>query len=340
MQILRGMLKHYYLSLVFLLIFGISSFATTYTSTGGGGAWGDGATWSPEGPPACGDTIYIAAGDVVTIEAQQDYSGCGSPMFVIVDGILDFPVNGPKLRLPCGSGVILNAGGQLTASGAGGGGSANFLEICGTVLWQKSDGDQTGPLVFGDPLPVELVSFDVKIDNTSVLLTWTTASELNNDFFTIERSTNGVDFEALGEVPGSGNSNTVKEYDFFDDAPLMGTAYYRLKQTDFDGKYEYSGLVSVNYMIDEDGICTLRVYPNPCVGDCTISLDDCPLADSQVEIELFDAIGKKIVNRITPKERNQDIAFHLNANNNLSPGVYIVKSSTNGKNQSSKVIVK
>lgn len=279
-------------------------FSATYNSNGtGGGAWGSPASWSPAGPPACGDTVYILAGDVITIEVQQDYSGCGSPMFIVVDGTLDFPVNGPKLRLPCNSGVILNAGGSLTASGSGGGGSANFLEICSTVVWKKSDGDQFGPMIFGSPLPVKLILFTAEIDNTSVKLMWVTETEVNNDFFTVERSTNGIDFEALGNVPGSGNSNTLKEYDFNDDAPEFGTSYYRLKQTDFDGKYEYSELIAVQYDMNDDGICTLKVYPNPCVGTCTIDLKDCPLADSQVDVELYDTMGKKIVNRITPKAR-------------------------------------
>ena len=317
------------------------NFATIYASNGtGGGAWGAGATWSPAGPPACGDTITILVGDVVAVEVQQDYSACGSPMFITIDGVLDFPVNGPKLRLPCGSGVIINPGGWLTASGGGGGGSANFLEICSAVVWRKGDGPQSGPLVYGAPLPIELISFEAEIDNTSVKLIWKTASEINNDYFTIERSENGFDFENIGEIPGSGNSNTLKVYDYFDDAPIRGTSYYRLKQTDFNGKSERFDLIAVNFSQNDDGICVLHVYPNPCVGSCTIDLKDCPLADNQVDIELYDAFGKKIVNRITPKSHDKDISFHLNSSNNLSPGVYIVRASANGKNQASRVIVK
>ena len=333
--------KYLLLSITFIL-FSFTSFSTIYTSTGTGGAWGAAGTWLPAGgPPACGDTIYITANTTVTIESQQDYSACGSPMFVVLDslGTLDFNTAGQKLRLPCGSGVTIEDGGLLTSTG-GGGGATNQLEICGTEVWRKSDGDVNGPFTFGTPLPIVLISFTAEVDKTSVKLEWITESELNNDFFTIERSANALDFEVLGQVPGAGNSNTIREYDYFDDAPLVGTSYYRLKQTDYDGKYEYSGLIAVNYNQDEEGICILSVYPNPCVGTCTINLEDCPLADNQVEVELYDTMGKKIVNRITPKNRDQDISFHLNANNNLSPGIYIVKSSASGKSQSSKVIVK
>ncbi|MBL4594688.1 MAG: T9SS type A sorting domain-containing protein [Flavobacteriales bacterium] len=315
------------------------SFATIVTSNGtGGGAWSIDATWTPS-VPACGDTITILAGDVITVETQLDYSACGSPMFITIDGTLDFNTNGQKLKLPCGSGIIVNVGGLVTSTG-GGGGANNKIEICETEVWRTSDGDVAGYFVFGAALPVTLISFEAEIDNTAVKLTWKTSAEINNDFFTIERSQNGLDFEEIGEIPGNGNSNATKEYDLFDDSPLMGTSYYRLKQTDFDGKFEYIDLLAVNFNQDDDGICTLHVYPNPCVGSCTIDLKDCPLADSQVNIELYDAFGKKIINRITPKSRDQGISFHLNSANNLAPGVYIVRASANGKNQASKVIVK
>ncbi len=328
-----------FLTTISVIFFFNLGYATIVTSNGtGGGAWGAPASWSPS-IPACGDTITILAGDVITVETQQDYSACGSPMFIVINGTLDFNTNGQKLKLPCGSGITINPGGLITSTG-GGGGANNKIEICGTEVWRTSDGNVNGPAFFGTPLPIELISFDAEIDNTSVKLTWKTAAEVNNDYFTIERSENGLNFENIAEIPGSGNSNIVREYEQYDDSPLMGTSYYRLKQTDFDGKYEYVDLLAVNFNKDEDGICTLHVYPNPCVGSCTIDLKDCPLANNQVDIELYDAFGKKIVNRITPKSKSQDISFHLNSSNNLAPGVYIVKASTNGKNQANKIVVK
>ncbi len=315
------------------------SYGTIVTSNGtGGGPWGTDASWDPAAP-ACGDTITILAGDLITVESQLDYSACGSPMFVTIFGTLDFNTNGMKLRLPCGSGVIIEVGGLLTSTG-GGGGANNQITICGVEVWRTSDGDVSGYFAFGDVLPITLMNFDAEIDNTAVKLIWSTSAELNNDYFTIERSENGLDFEFVAEVPGSGNSTTIKNYEQYDDSPLTGTSYYRLKQTDFDGKFEYVDLLAVNFNQDDDGICTLHVYPNPCVGGCTINLEDCPLADSQVDVELYDALGKKIVNRVSPKSKDKDISFHLNSSNNLAPGVYIVRASTNGKNQASRVVVK
>jgi hypothetical protein len=194
--------------------------------------------------------------------------------------------------------------------------------------------------VNNSPLPIELLDFTVLAHEDHIQLNWVTATEINNDYFNVERSENGLSFESIGEVAGSGNSNKQISYELFDDSPIIGTSYYRLKQTDFDGKFEYFKLIAVNFSMDEGGICTLHVYPNPCVGSCVIDLKDCPLENSQVNIELYDAFGKKIVNRITPKSKDKDISFHLNSSNNLAPGVYIVRSTANGKNESSKVIVK
>ena len=190
------------------------------------------------------------------------------------------------------------------------------------------------------PLPIELISFIASVRDEHIRLDWATVTEINNDYFTVERSENGLSFESIGEVAGNGNSNTPTNYELYDDSPIIGTSYYRLKQTDFDGEFEYFNLIAVNLHKDEDGICTLHVYPNPCVGSCVIDLKDCPLEDNKVNIELYDAFGKKIVNRITPKSKNQDISFHLNSSNNLAPGVYIVRSTANGKSESSKIIVK
>lgn len=97
-----------------------------------------------------------------------------------------------------------------------------------------------------DPfLPIELMSFTGKVDNGNVILKWATASELNNDFFTIEKSEDGIFFEVVGYVDGTGNSNSVIQYSFIDENPFE-LAYYRLKQTDYDGAFAYSSIIKVS----------------------------------------------------------------------------------------------
>lgn len=90
--------------------------------------------------------------------------------------------------------------------------------------------------------PIELVQFDVRRNQNSVSLNWSTASEKNNAFFTVERSANGIDFNVLSTVSGNGNSASILKYGYEDFNPIVGKSFYRLKQTDIDGKYTYSDI--------------------------------------------------------------------------------------------------
>jgi hypothetical protein len=96
-----------------------------------------------------------------------------------------------------------------------------------------------------NPLPIDLLSFTAKYQDGIVLLNWATGSEINNDYFTLERSRDAVSAEIIGFVDGAGNSSQTLPYEFVDHDPLPGISYYRLKQTDYDGSFEYSLWVAV-----------------------------------------------------------------------------------------------
>lgn len=97
-----------------------------------------------------------------------------------------------------------------------------------------------------DPLPIELVRFVAQCNEDNVVVRWTTWTETNNEFFTLERSTNGVDFEMVDIVDGAGNSNQPISYEITDYTPFPGTSYYRLKDTDTFGKEGYSDVIAVS----------------------------------------------------------------------------------------------
>src|SRR5688572_30272065 len=111
------------------------------------------------------------------------------------------------------------------------------------------------------PLPIEFVSMDAKYMDRIVEISWTTASETNNDYFTLERSGDAINFELIAQLDGAGNSNQTNMYSYDDLEPLEGTAYYRLKQTDFDGTVKDIQVVSVNGMEN-----AILLYPNPTSG--------------------------------------------------------------------------
>lgn len=110
-----------------------------------------------------------------------------------------------------------------------------------------------------NPLPIELTYFEATEKGSQVDLNWETASEIDNDYFTIERSADGVNFEAIDKVLGAGNSSQAIDYKTIDYNPLNGVSYYRLKQTDFNGEFTYSEIEVVKFTSSSD----ITIYPNP-----------------------------------------------------------------------------
>jgi hypothetical protein len=146
----------------------------------------------------------------------------------------------------------------------------------------------------GSSLPIRLTHFQAKQMEQQVQLNWITDSEINNDFFTLERSNDGKAFFEIGRKKGAGNSATRLYYSSIDEQPLKGISYYRLKQTDFDGKYTYSHIESVYF--DESKIIEgLKVYPNPSKGnDVNIEL----VSDliQKAYITLRNSLGQELTN--------------------------------------------
>lgn len=116
-----------------------------------------------------------------------------------------------------------------------------------------------------NPLPIELLSFTGHSEGEQNLLEWVTATELNNDYFTVERSVDGILYEEVGRTPGAGNSNMELSYMMYDPYPYYPLTYYRLKQTDYNGEYSYSPMISISNQ-NEGGVEFGGVYPNPSEG--------------------------------------------------------------------------
>lgn len=136
-------------------------------------------------------------------------------------------------------------------------------------------------------LPIELTHFDVQQKEGNAIIKWTTATETNNDFFTIEKSQNGYEFISLKIIPGAGSSQSELHYTTVDKEPFKGLSYYRLKQTDKGGAYSYSQIVFLN----SESEINLSVYPNPNEGSFKIDIAD----DVQdAEVFLFNAIGTEV----------------------------------------------
>ncbi len=138
-------------------------------------------------------------------------------------------------------------------------------------------------------LPVELTSFSGKLSSNAVALNWQTASELNNEKFVIERSTDRRNYHAIGEVLGQGTTNLQQDYHFMDKYPAAGMNYYRLKQMDWDGQYEYSKVISVEV---DSKASHISIVPNP--AQSTFRLQFTSETDGEATVTIHDMLGKRL----------------------------------------------
>ncbi len=159
-------------------------------------------------------------------------------------------------------------------------------------------------------LPVNLISFKAEKYDGSTLLHWETASEINNRGFTIERSSDGQRWTALEFIDGSGNSNRLNSYNYMDKSPLLSSNYYRLKQVDFDGKFDYSSIVMVEFDSKEKNIISL--YPNPANEKIFIN----NVNQESYMVEISNQIGEIVMKQ----EVNSSIDI-----SNLQSGIYFIK---------------
>ena len=200
------------------------------------------------------------------------------------DGVTD----PPNLRVvkTNGAGTVwFDAGGTGSAVGTGTITSSPFTTFSTITLGNALAG--------GNPLPIELSYFDARVNGDRVELEWITESELNNDYFSVERSNNGFEFHEIGRVSGKGTTKTETHYNLFDELPF-GKIYYRLRQFDFDGNSTVSRIVSVE--TDSNSISNwVSVYPNP-VSTKSFHVEVSAVKQGDfVTFRLTDVTGKKVL---------------------------------------------
>jgi hypothetical protein len=181
-------------------------------------------------------------------------------------------------------------------------------------------------------LPIELLLFSTKCNDGRVLVNWTTASEQNNNFFTIERSADGTNYLPIGIVNSLGNSSSAQSYSFTDADPLSGTSYYRLRQTDFDGKTEVFSSASLSSC--GPGGFNVVIGQNPTEGNIWVSING---ADNQnIHVAVTDMLGQ---NLYTKNITGLTGSYILNTQLQLAGGLYVVSATTADKNFSRKIVV-
>ena len=180
------------------------------------------------------------------------------------------------------------------------------------------------------PLPVELLSFTLENTNEGVTIKWRTATEINNDFFTIEQSVNGMTYRAIGTVKGNGTVSTVSYYEYTDTNPTAGRSYYRLVQTDYDGKTETFKPEAIDVVLNKSAGFT--IYPNPVRGN-RLNVDFPTPGEGTIEI--LNSRGYRVQTEVVDGfSKNLQLTLH----ENLEPGLYYINYRTSSSFTTVKLI--
>lgn len=264
----------------------------------------------------CTDQNFLFAGGSA---ASGNGTVSSNTSIADVGGIGPLP-SCPAANVPCN---CCQACGDASSPYYCGGNTDVCLFACLNACVADSNGVSTS-------LPVEISSFVGYLKDNAMELKWIVASELNNDYYEIQRSRDGKSFETIGRVLGAGTSNRTLVYDYIDNAPLNGNNYYRLKQVDFDGSFEYSKIV-VAYFDTPMGV---NVYPTVANSTTTVSID-VALA-SAVQVSILNIHGKPIKSFIRPLNRGYNKII-VNVSD-LTPGVYLVSIEQNKTQKNLKFI--
>lgn len=190
---------------------------------------------------------------------------------------------------------------------------AEITQADGNVAW-------TSPIWYTkitSPLPIELLSFSGKNTWKGNVLDWQTASEINNAYFTVERSVDGSNFEELANLDGAGNSTEKHSYSYLDRTAKTGLNYYRLRQTDFDGTFTNSNIIAIR-SVESKGLFT--IFPNPNTGTFTLSFEGEDTGD--YDLKVFNTLGAVVFS--SPVNASSSTTFFVPE---LSAGVYTVHLS-------------
>lgn len=263
----------------------------------------------------------------------------GTPLYGVEYIYKDADVTGVEAQIkPFKHGTTT---GWLAALGSGalyeqGTGSVN--PGTNTITWTglSSFSDFTGN-GNGSPLPINLLEFNATPLVEAVELTWTTATETNNDFFTLERAKDALNFEVIHIEDGAGNSNQILNYSWIDTNPFDGYNYYRLKQTDFDGAYTYSMLRVVNFNIPESSSSNwVNVFPNPIINN-KVYLNFGEIESEKVVVTFYNLTGQVVWQQKITAVSNKTSELKIEG---VSHGLYYIHILNGSMVENKKIMIK
>ena len=232
------------------------------------------------------------------------------------------------------SSVYETQGGSTVLTGKGG-------NITSTIPFTSFS-----PITFGssggiNPLPVELLRFKAWIAvDKKVKLSWDVASEINNDFYTVERSIDAINYQPILTVKGAGTSNSLLNYSVTDTSPLMGISYYRLKQTDFDGKNKTFKPISIELTEEETPKGKYTFYQNPLSLQDDLFLKVNSAKNKSIQLSFTDVSGKILCTQTVELLTGHNQIMVKDINCYLKSGTYTIVINDEEKAYKEKLIVK
>jgi hypothetical protein len=297
---------------------------------------------APATAPTTGGTVTVAYTDATTntivsfpdgastVEVRKDLNWAVTTANGLAGGTYNLDVQGTgfgtignvtDLRLTLINSVVgtagINAGTilnpQINRTGLSVLNLANTFYV-GSVNFSNSD------------LPVTLIAFTASVENEEVVLNWSTGEETNNNYFTIQRSKDAFSWESIHQVAGSDTTNNTKSYIDYDQTPYSGISYYRLMQTDLDGKQTYSLIRSVT--IGES--VTLNVYPNPATSNITIESG----SSGKINAVIYNNNGQRV--NVPLSNSGNKIILYVS---DVTTGIYFIQISQGNLREVRRVII-
>ncbi len=301
------------------------------------------AQCTPSGSPSCAANIgnlqaltdCLAAGgspnitaDLADINCNYDLSGTTINLANQVD--IRFTGNitvnsGTSFTASTGNATITVGTLVIVANNGGGGGDITFAQL--NAILALLPGPVTLNIALGI-LPVDLSSFTGEVKGKAVNLDWSTATESNNKQFEVEFSTDGKSFKQIGIVAGAGTTYITQQYHFEHATPAVGINYYRLRQVDYDGSFEYSSMVSAE--LKSKAFASYRLFPNPVQTAFTIQAED---GEVPSNVTLINTLGQEI----KLDQANALTTFELPTS--LQSGTYIIRFDAAGETRFERIVV-
>ncbi|MCC5931890.1 MAG: hypothetical protein JJU28_21785 [Cyclobacteriaceae bacterium] len=342
------------------------------------GYWNENATWQGGQVPSFSgnnNSVTIESGNIIMFTNNANFS---NHLNIVIKGTLIFYGNlsvGNHTNIQIQEGGLLlvygnysasnhltvNNGGTVVLEGNVSFGNTNQTTITNNSDIYSADDDKNilknsgkKPLTDMPPalalkvdnyrdqnfiLPIELLHFTAESTQRGVQLRWATAAEINNDFFTLERTRDGRNYEKVSTISGAGNSKVQLNYDFTDTRPYSGTSYYRLTQTDYDGTSESFPLVTVmhNGLQGEMSIKISKGYPNPFQDQLTLSFFT--ESEGQTELTILNSRGDRVYSEtILAYAGENEVIFK--DGHRLPTDTYLVYLAQNGEQTKPYRVVK